>query len=473
MSTDRFQFIGEALRGDGRFRPVVVDSGVAGVAPTLGSATALVRYSREDDPKFARRNAVAFYTSPLARAVSRFVGYLFTRSPKRELANPLFARMAEDINGRGDSLDAFWMQFARQFKARGSMLLLVDMPREAPRSLGEQIQRRLVPYWSIVKPEQLTEYQMGDDGKFDFASFSGLFDQPDGERVPCTWTFDRDGWEARDQRDRVLASGQHGLGECPLLAQTEGDEFPCFGPFSAIADIGKRLFNAESELDEILRGQTFSVAHMKVPETWTEKQKIDAATTAGITLGVSNMLLTSDDFGFVAPPDGPATIYMERIRDLREQIDEIALEVRDSGQAESGEAKRLRFQALNGELAAFAGHMESIERRAWELSAKWLGLTQALPTASWSRDYNITDVAVEMQLLADMRDAGMPREVLVEQQRRIVTLQFGHLSESERQPLIDAVDAQRDEVQPGSNVIPLDRNADLRAAVVGALNAGR
>ena len=46
----------------------------------------------------------------------------------RELPHDLYASMAADIDGKGNSIGVFWQQFMTQFKARGSMLLLVDMP---------------------------------------------------------------------------------------------------------------------------------------------------------------------------------------------------------------------------------------------------------------------------------------------------------------------------------------------------------
>ena len=75
----RYRFIAHALNGDGPFRPVVsYDS--AGAPLSIGQSY-IVRYPRESDIKFARRNEVAFYASPLSRACARFVGYMSTRPP--------------------------------------------------------------------------------------------------------------------------------------------------------------------------------------------------------------------------------------------------------------------------------------------------------------------------------------------------------------------------------------------------------
>ena len=81
QSAARFEFIGHALAGDGPFRPVVTTDG-NGRAINVGTSY-LVKYPRESQEKFARRCELAFYSSPLSQACSRFVGYLSTRPAVR------------------------------------------------------------------------------------------------------------------------------------------------------------------------------------------------------------------------------------------------------------------------------------------------------------------------------------------------------------------------------------------------------
>jgi hypothetical protein len=470
-AASRFQFIAHALRGDGPFAPTVSRDVNGGAA--LSSASYLVAYPRESDAKFARRNEVAFYASPLARACSRFIGYMSMRPPVRELPNELYSAIADDTDGRGNAIDVFTRQFSVQAKARGSMLLLVDMPNALASSLAEQLRTRTVPYWTMIAPEIVSDYQIGDDGKFDWVEFAGNYTTEGGKRVPCIWHFDRQAWSASDDKGNELAGADHPLGECPVLIFTEGGEFPSFGPFSAIADLSRRLFNLDSELDEILRAQTFSLLTMQVPDNSTDAQKLSAAQVAGETIGTSNLMVHSGSTpAFIAPPDGPARVYLDRIKDIREQIDEIGLNVATVNQQESGIAMTMRFQAINGELSAFASSMEDLERRAWELSRRWLTLTQS-PTIRWSRDYNLADVQIELGILAEMQATAMPQEVIVEQQHRITSVQFAGLDVERQDELAAAIDEQLLEPAVPDNVVPLrpDPNAELRAAVVKTLGA--
>jgi hypothetical protein len=435
----RFTFIGHALRGDGPFRPAI-STDVDG-RPTSVGTTYLVKYPRESDAKFARRNELAFYASPLGQAASRFTGYLSTREPVRDLPHQLYKAVADDADGKGNALDQFWLQFMVEAKARGSMLLLIDMPAINAGNQAQQLALRAAPIWTPIAPEVLTDYQIGDDGRFVFAEFSGTYTAPDSsEAVACTWRFDRAAWRATDKAKRVLAEGEHPLGACPLLIFTEGGDFPHFGPFAAIADMSKRLFNLDSELDEILRSQTFSLLTMQVPDDSSSQQKLDAAAVAGQTIGTNNLLVHSGSTpAFIAPPDGPAKVYLDRIAGLQARIDDIALNVATPSARESGIALQLRFQAINAELSRFASRMEDLEANAWELSRRWLGMTAA-PTVQWPRDFNLLDVLQELQVLAEMRATAMPEPVIAQQMRRITSQQFVGADQATQDDINAAID---------------------------------
>lgn len=449
-SAQRYRFVAHALNADGPFRPVVTDTGLG--TATLSGLSYLVKYPRESDAKYARRNEVAFFASPLLRACARFVGYLSMRPPVRDTVNDVFSAIAEDVDGKGNAADVFMMQFAMDAKARGSMLLLVDMPSTLAGSLADQISMRKLPFWSAIRPEDVVDYALGEDGRFDLVAFGGTCKKQNGEVVPCTWTFDREGWTTKDSQNRdILPPGTHDLGECPVLIFTEGGDFPHFGAFSAIADLAKRLFNADSELDEILRAQTFSLLTMQVPEGSTDAQKIAAAQVAGETIGTANLMVHSGSTpAFIAPPDGPARIYLDRIKGLQSVIDEIGLNVATVNTQESGIAMTLRFQAINGELSKFSARLEDLERRAWEISGRWLGMSQR-PQVNYPRDFNLSDVETEIKILADMQATAMPSLAIAEQQKRILGLQFGGLEQERKDEITQAINERTLEPIQGSS----------------------
>jgi len=444
-SAPRFEFIGHALAGDGPFRPNVTYDGT-GRAISTGSSY-LVQYPRESTDKYARRCELAWYASPLAQACSRFTGYISTRPVRRDIPHALYQAMEEDIDGKGNAIDVFWQQFMTEAKARGTMCLLVDMPQAMASSMGDQLQARVAPYWTMIKPETITDYVMGDNGRFEWAEFAGNYTHDDGKREACVWHFDREGWQALNPEKKLIAEGVHPLSECPLIIFTEGGDFPAFGPFASIADLSKRLFNLDSELDEILRSQTFSLLTMQVPDNSTDSQKLAAAQNVGQTIGTANLMVHSGSTpSFIAPDSGPATTYLTRIDKLRDQINEIGLSVATVNQQESGIAMQMRFASINAELSKFSGRMEDFERRAWDLSAEWLGMTTA-PTAQWPRDFNLADVESELRILSEMQGNAMPVEVIAEQSKRVATVQFSGLDQDRQEKINAAIDERLLEIQ--------------------------
>lgn len=444
-AASRYQFIAHALNGDGPFRPVV--SHDAHGQPITVQSSYLVRYPRESDLKFARRNEVAFFDSPMAQATGDFVGYLSERNPVRSLPHALYKAITDDADGKGNSLDVFWQTFMIDAKARGCMLLLVDMPAMDADTMGDQISDRVAPYLAAIKPEQITEYELGQDGRFVFAEFAGRYIKDDGERVEASWRFDRFGWEVRAVKGgAILDAGEHPLDQCPVLIFSEGGDFPSFGPFAPIADLSKRLFNLDSELDEILRAQTFSLLTMQVPDGSTDSQKIDAARVVGETIGTANLMVhTGSTPAFIAPDSGPAATYMQRIDAVRARINEIGLAIASPSQRESGISMQMRFHKINAALAKFASQMEDLERRAWDLCRQWLGMSVA-PEVQWSRDYNLADAMTELDVLANMQATAMPGEVIREQQKRIVAVQFSGADQAVVENIHQAIDERAREV---------------------------
>ena len=142
---------------------------------------------------------------------------------------------------------------------------------------------------------------------------------------------------------------------------------------------------------------------------------------------------------FIAPDSGPATTYLTRIDKLRDQINEIGLSVASINQQASGIALQMRFTAINSELSRFSTRMENMERRAWELSRQWLGMTTA-PEIQWPRDFNIADVETELRILADMQGAAMPSDVIAEQSKRIVSIQFAGADQDRQDAINTAID---------------------------------
>ncbi len=437
----RFAFLAEALNAAGGFAPQVIYTyDAAGLAKpsSLASSCHLVPYPRESGLKFAARAAVAVYENHMRTACERFTGYITRRAPLRSGAeNPLVMAAVQDADWAGNALDPFWGAFMVEAKARGSMLLLVEMPAEQATTQAEAVARRLVPYLTAIEPERLIEHAMDERGRFRWVKISSC-ETIDGREQPVLRYWDATTWKVLQDK-RVLAEGAHPFGECPVLAFTEGAGFPHVGQFAQVADLSRRLYNARSELDEILRSQTFSLLTYQVT---AESRATFNAAQISATIGTHNMLVhEGNQPQFIAPPDGPATTYLQVIEQLQESIRRVGFAVDDPkyAAAESGVALALRFQGLNGALSSFSQRMQDLENRMWELVARVLGLAKA-PTSAWATDYSMADLVRELDILSAMQATGFPEPALIEQRKRIAGEAFDALDEGTLGAVLGAIE---------------------------------
>lgn len=409
----RFKEIADALYGEGVYCPVV-STNSDGIA-TQVSSCALVRYPREGVEKYARRAQIAWYENHMSSACDRFVGYIAKKSASRSSDNELFKIILNDANWRGDSMEVFLNSFMFNAKARGSGLVLVDSPDTDVETVQDQIEARAVPYLVPIYPEDVYDYELDITGRFDWIKINVIYNDQ-----PAVKYFDKMNWSI-SVGENEIKSGEHNLGECPVLSFTEFGDYPCIGNYAQIADISRRLYNAQSELDEILRAQTFSLLTYQI-----DKDETFNVSEVAKAVGTHNMLTYrgTNKPDFSAPPDGPAEIYLKVIDKLESSIKRIAMIVEAPDKAESGIALTIRFQALNSALTAFAKRMEDFERRIWRLVAAWMNIDEPPVELVWAKDYALSDLAKEIETLAAMKLEGFPKSAIIAQMRIVANLAF-------------------------------------------------
>ena len=442
---NRFRFLADALHGGGGFAPQVeYDSSGELMRPSkITGPCYIVPHPRESQSKYAARVACAVYENHLRQACERFAAYLSRKSPSRQgVDSDLAAAFLRDADGAGNSLDAVMHSLCVETKARGTMLVLVDLPKytEAA-SLAEALSgsRRAIPYLLPIKPETLADYELDDLGRLHSVSVRST--RREGGKaldVVRRWTPTR--WAVL-QDGVVIDEGEHQFGACPVLALTEdGSPFPHVGKYAQIADLSRLLFNRASELDEILRGQTFSVLTLQVPpEVHNPAQSAQEATAQ---IGVHSLLVHQGDTpAFIAPDSGPAATYMSRIAAAQSAIDRIGMETasQPGQQQESGLARKMRFEALNADLASFARALQDLESKVWHLFHTELGAANGVKV-QYPTDYNLTDTASELDILALLQATGHPDAVLDEKRRSIVQTEFDRADPDTLAALLASID---------------------------------
>lgn len=407
------------------------------------SADHIIRYPRERDKKYKARKEIAYYINAIHPAVSLFVGYLQKHPPERDIPGDLLPLILDDCDKRNNDIDVFFSGFFKNAKARGCNLLLVDMPDQIPATKQYQIDQRAVPYFVEILPETVHSYKMNQFGDFEWIIIEEQVkeQEPFGKAETTTQYryFDRQKWAIYDKDLNVTEQNEHNLGVCPVVALSETGKFPTLGEFSQIPRLSKRLMNLYSELDEILRSQTFSLLTMEQPA-------VPVGENETITISTDNALFFENNRPeFIAPPAGPAETYQKQIEKLENVIDKKSYMAIQDGVGESGKAKEYRFQALNNSLSAFAHKTEDFERKVWDIVCKWLNIPNET-SVSYKKDFNIKDLMTEIEIANGMTALNIGKKYEAAKKKQLVSLDLESLENEDMQDIFDEIDDGAKEV---------------------------
>lgn len=351
----------------------------------------LIQHTREDDEKFQSRQELAYYTNIFKPKVNRYIGYIFKKTPIRVSLNNMISIIFDNIDNTGNSADVFFSNFATTSKVRGVGLVLVDMSKELPSNRKEQLDNRVLPYIVEIDPTKVVKYRLDKYNKFEFIEYKDTMYISDKEQT-VTRYYDKNSWSIKVD-DKVIDNGEHNLNVCPVIYFSENGEFNSVGEFSQATGLLKRHYNLQSELDEILRYQTFPIL--------TLQGEVDT-----LTAGVNNALVYDENSNtpeFIAPPSNPAQLIQSRLKELEDYISTICYDLSTNAGVESGIALDIKFQGLNSSLSKFASRLEDFERRVFDVVCRYLNITNDIEI-NYAKDFSIIDVNKEIEVLASMKE---------------------------------------------------------------------
>jgi len=364
----------------------------------------IVKFPREHSEKYTSRKSLAVYVNKMKPSCSRYASYLFKRKATRSTDSELVSLMFDNVDRMGNAIDIFMKSFYEKVRATGTGLVLVDMPTDLGASLSDQIQKRLVPYFVNIDPSSVYDFKLGDTGNFEWIILEYSVESKEPFKEPTVSTeyhlWDAVSFKRYDKDKNVIEEKEHNLGSCPVISFTEQGLFPCVSSWESVATLSKRLYNAQSELDEILRGQTFSVLTYHSP---------DGTKVEDLSISTDNVLLyPSSAPSYISPPSAPADTYMAVIEKLEGLIDTITLnpDNASSKTQETGVALQFKFETLNGSLSSNARGLEDFERVLFDLAFRWLG-EKFDYEVSYPKDFSIADLKTEIENTSAMMALNM------------------------------------------------------------------
>lgn len=385
---EMYRLLHDAYFGDGMFR----------------DGTALVRHERESQNNYARRKKLAYYLNYTGPIIDGSVAPIFKDDIRRDYKDTFrFKVFIEDVDRLGTSLQNFIRRQATLAKLYGVVYIIVDNASDFGVTDADNIEQRTVPFLQVVLPQNVTSWHFDERGLLDEFSYRVVTRDVDGKHTK-TWKWTNTTWTQYDESGEVLKQGEHNIKRIPVVQWFGRDTEPMrilpAPEFLAIAQANNHIYHLCSLLSQISDNQTFNILTMQA------NNDIDS-----VTIGTNNLLVYPSDVSnppsFIAPDSGPATVLMN-------QIDRIVNEMyRMSGinsvigveSAKSGVAKEWEFERTNQRLVDFALQCEKAEKDIIALYEAWAGEVIDY-SCEYPRDFKISDVSACLTEAQQALDLG-------------------------------------------------------------------
>lgn len=334
--------------------------------------------------KYQQRQQLAYYENFAATIVDLFVDYQYAKLPERNVDNKEGTGKTsevedwwKDVDGFGTSINDWCKRYQTLTNVFGHQFVVMDRQRT-----GTQKRTNLSPDGGKTRPSladvgrpMLRVYSPPDvpDWLAPQAQLSAVKFSEAVERRSLLDTvlpvdrnyflWDSTQWAAFNTKGVQLASSPHNMGELPVAVwyAKRRSRLPIIGR-SLIRDAGpfKNHYNLLSELRELLRSQTFSMLNITLADGETIDQ---ARERLGDHAGTDALVFTRGGAAFIAPPDGPATIYAAEIANAeRKMFRLVGLPWdNDSREAEAAESRRIKAADLNASLASLADNAQEVD----------------------------------------------------------------------------------------------------------------
>ena len=358
----------------------------------------LIPHPRESKEKLKKRKELATYPNYVKKVVDSYLSHLFKKSPIRSIETQEYLEFIQNVDKQGTYIDDFMRRRFKLAMITGTVYIIVDKPPGKAKTKLEEKKLGLRPYLAVRTPSQLYKYTLDSYGILSSITF--IEKQPDGTTIYRY--FDTEKWviSTDPEQKEIEGEGKHNLGVVPVVPLHSTDpllptEIKATPWILDIANLNFDLYNARSELRELLRNQTFSIFTIPV------RNQEDAKNLKDLTISTENAIPYNPEGGgkpdYAAPPPDPAEIYMKYITTLIDHIYRLANLEFTGGVQKSGIAKEYDWLEFNRTLTSFALQCEQAEYRIAELVCKWQEV-EFKGYIQYPRDFAIKDLAEELEI---------------------------------------------------------------------------
>jgi len=364
----------------------------------------LVQHERESKQGFKRRKEQAMYVNLCAPIVDLYNGYLYQPEHTRDYgslgSNKLFESFKDNVDYLGHSYTAYIEQLSLRAGVLGFVGVIIDRPADISlNSLQDQIDKDNRAYCVYYEPSQIYDMEFESiDGRMVLIKII-LEEESNKKDVERFKIWERDSWviveQKKNEEYEQVDNGVNPLGEVPFVMFANNNPLG-EAPSSDIKDISyinKRIFNIDSLSMEIIEGSGFPMLE--------EPYKDEPLDGGDKEVGLGSLLQRGmdDSVGhrWIEPPHSS----LGQLLSWRsEYIDNIKMTAKtdstqSTGQAQSGEALKIRLRALTTVLSNKATSREQAEHNILRLWAKWEDAVFD-GTIEYSRKFDVYDMQSEI-----------------------------------------------------------------------------
>lgn len=437
----------------------------SGEAVDLLLTTHLFQHEKEKQESFKKRVKMAYYFNFCAPIIDIYTNHLFKKpiiEDWKSIAKSVDYRK-ENIDRRDSSIYEFRKEIAELSQVFGHAFVITDKP-EAPvmvRSRQDEIDNDLFPYFSVFYPTDIINWSLDIFGS---PYWVLVRESRDGNQDPMQfdkeiknqlqyrlWT--RGDWFLFNAKYEPIAAGQHGLGHVPITCfiNKKSKKERAFLGISRIADISfvaRDVFNACSELRQILRDQTFAILTMQ--GTADEYDEIKVGTSKGLLYPVDR-----DRPGYISPEAANAEVMFKHIdRQISTMFRLAKLEggsakpQDQSAQTQSGVSKAWDFNETNQALSDLADNMQDGESKLWRTFAQWEG-KEFDGHVIYPKEFSVQSLNEDLDEAEKELKLNLGQTFNIEVKKAIIKKKFPRIDELTLQSMIDELETVETKAEGG------------------------
>jgi hypothetical protein len=379
-------------------------------------------------------------------------------------------------------MSAFIARALARALAAGHVGVLADKTR-TPATGASKADDKATVYLTQYLPTAVQDWRTNVDGSIaavklreNVASTDLLEPHKEGDAAVRMLLWDAESWARVDKKaDGPLESDTHDLGTVPFAVLTPKplERWALVGKsLLGNANVIRALFNRASEEDQVLRDQAFSLLTINVP---TDGDVEKVKNELGSETGTTRAIVTHGQADYITADMEVPKAIRDNIAYLVREIYRMAFlnaAVRESLEAETAEAIRLKQDDLNDFLVSIADACRELELALIRFWCGWVSTDQAAAetlfesldlTINYEREFFLEDLGEDLKnwALGLKMDLGatMEKRIRLKAAFRLEPT----LSEDDKAAVEKEVEAIANKPKPD----PMAIAASLRAAAGG------